>query len=313
MTHMQRGALVAAILALSVCGGAVSGSAFAESDACIALQRRFDADKSTLERPQINVILFQAADNDCAPLIAQLLDGPTFVAAQDRLGGTALTHAARSGKLAALKLLLEKGAEINHRMIDGSTPLFTAVSKNRNDTARELITRGADVALAGQSDVTPLAAAAFNGNAEIAALLIARGADPKALDSTGKSAMVYAAADGNTSVVALLLAAGVDVNAKYGNDLTALMWAAGHADNAAEADGVKLVTLLLDKGAAIEEADNRGRTALMIAAERGHEAIADLLMARGAATDRRDRAGLTARDLTQSTALRERLAQSAAR
>jgi uncharacterized protein len=114
-------------------------------------------------------------------------------------------------------------------------------------------------------------------------------------------------------VVTLLLAAGVEVNTKYGNNLTALMWAAGHADDVAEEAGIKLVTQLLDKGASVDEADDRGRTALMIAAERGHEAIADLLIARGAAADRRDRGGLTALDLTNSTALREKLAQSAAK
>ena len=313
MPHLHRRAATVALLGLSMVIGMMSEGTAAESDACIALERRFKSEKTILERPQINAIMFQAADNDCGPLIAHLLESATFVAAQDRLGGTALTHAARSGKLAALKLLLEKGADINHRMIDGSTPLFVAVDKNRTDVARELVMRGADVTLTGRSDATALAGAAFNGNAELAALLLARGADPKAVDTTGKSPIVYAAAEGNSAVISLLLAAGVDVNTKYQNDLTALMWAAGHADNAAEGDGVKLVTLLLDKGASVDEADDRGRTALMIAAERGHDAIVDLLMSRGATANRRDRGGLSALDLTKSAAVREKLAQSAAK
>ncbi len=313
VTIIRCGATAALFLGLSMSVAVSAENTAALSDACIALEQRYEAGKSTLERPQINAILFSASDNDCDALLLRLLQSDTSSAVQDRLGGTALTHAARSGKIGAIKLLLENGADINHRMIDGSTPLYVATDKNRTEAARELVVRGADVKLDGHSGVSPLAATAYNGNAEIAALLLARGADPKALDATGKPPIVYAAAAGHISVVSLLLAAGVDVNAKYANSLTALMWAAGHADGISEDEGVKLVTMLLDKGASIEETDDRGRTALMIAAEQGHEAIVDLLIARGAATDRRDRQGLRALDLTQSTGLREKLAQSAAK
>jgi ankyrin repeat protein len=47
------------------------------------------------------------------------------------------------------------------------------------------------------------------------------------------------------------------------------MWAAGHVDATAEADG-----MLIDKGASVDEVDDRGRTALMIAAGAGHDSIA---------------------------------------
>ena len=80
----------------------------------------------------------------------------------------------------------------------------------------------------------------------------------------------------------LLLDHGVDVNARYGNDLTALMWAAGYSDEAGVEDMTKVITLLLDRGAHIDDQDNRGRTALMIAAELNHAAAVDLLLARGA-------------------------------
>jgi ankyrin repeat protein len=66
--------------------------------------------------------------------------------------------------------------------------------------------------------------------------------------------------------------------------------------------------LLLDRGAHIDDRDNRGRTALMIAAELNHEAAVDLLLARGADKSLRDKQGKSAADLTSLTALREKLA-----
>ena len=105
-------------------------------------------------------------------------------------------------------------------------------------------------------------------------------------------------------IVDRLLAAGIDVNARYANDLTVLMWASGHADDASDADGVALVRDLLDRGARVDDADDRGRTALMIAAERGHAEVAKLLLAHGADPARREQQGKTAADLAASDGVR---------
>ena len=61
------------------------------------------------------------------------------------------------------------------------------------------------------------------------------------------------------------------------------------------------------RGAQIDDQDNRGRTALMTAAEQDHEVIVDLLLARGADGSLRDKQGKKAGDLTSLTALREKL------
>ncbi len=106
----------------------------------------------------------------------------------------------------------------------------------------------------------------------------------------------------------LLLDRGVDVNARYGNDLTILMWAAGYSSEAGVNDVMEVMKLLLDRGAHIDDRDNRGRTALMIAAELDHAEVVDFLLARGADKRLRDKQGKTAADLTSLTALREKLA-----
>jgi len=62
------------------------------------------------------------------------------------MGGLApLHHAARQGNLAAVRSLLDGGADINKASFDSSTPLTIAVLNSQFDVAMELINRGADV------------------------------------------------------------------------------------------------------------------------------------------------------------------------
>src|SRR6202030_762112 len=137
------------------------------------------------------------------------------------------------------------------------------------------LAKGADPNVPGRKGVTPLIAAAFKGNDRIVEILLAHGANVKTIDETGKSAMVYAAGRGFDDIVKRLLDAGVDARQRYGNDLTALMWAAGHDEGVGAAAVERVIDLLLAHGAALDDADNRGRTALMIAASLGDAATVD--------------------------------------
>ena len=137
--------------------------------------------------------------------------------------------------------------------------------------------------------------------------LLAHGADERAPDETGKPPIVYAAAGARLDIVKRLLARNIDVNARYANDLTLLMWASGPDEQVAEAQAVRVVSYLLEAGAHIDDRDDRGRTALMIAAEGGHAELADLLLAKGADPSLKDKAGKRAADLTVLSSLRERL------
>jgi uncharacterized protein len=79
------------------------------------------------------------------------------------------------------------------------------------------------------------------------------------------------------------------------------MWAAGHPDDVGDAEAMAVIGLLLERGARVDDADDRGRTALMIAAEQGHSGIVEVLLKAGAEPDRRDRDGKTAFDLASDT------------
>jgi len=204
-------------------------------------------------------------------------------------------------------LLLARGAPINARNLAGATALYFAAEGGHTSVAQRLIERGADVKLAGRSGISPVAAAAYAGNDAIVEALLARGADERAPDETGKLPIVYAAAKARLDIVKRLLAPSIDINARYPNDLTLLMWASGPDEKTLEARAIEVVSYLLDVGAHIDDRDNRGRTALMIAAEGGHAGIANLLLARGANASLKDKAGKRAADLTVLSSLRERL------
>ena len=291
---------------------AASAGAAADSTTCDKLASSYEARRTTLEAPQVSATLFAAAEANCATLATHLVNEGASVAARDRLGGTALPHAARAGHAPVIRLLLARGAELNIRTVEGTTPLFVAVEQNRTAAAQALVEAGADVNIPGKGAVTPLGAAAINGNSTLIDLLLERGADPALADLGGKVPIVYAAGRGFTPVVSRLLAAGTDVNARYGNRLTVLMWAAGHANDVPVDDGVQLVTMLLDRKAEVDARDDRGRTALMTAAELGHAEIVGLLLKHGADPNARDLAGKKAADLTSAEPVRALLASVAA-
>jgi uncharacterized protein len=287
--------------------GTASAARAVDPERCQGLSRRFEIAKPQITAMEVSLTLFSAVDGNCIDLATKLLDQGASVDARDRLGARPLSRAAKSGHLQMVDLLLSRAAPIDARNLAGATALYFAAEGSHIAIAQRLIERGADVKLTGRSGISPIAAAAYTGNDIIFDALLAHGADERAPDDTGKPPIVYAAAGARFEIVERLLVRNIDVNARYRNDLTLLMWAAGPDGGAPEAQAIKVVTYLLDAGAHIDDRDDRGRTALMIAAEGGHAEIANLLLARGADPSLKDKAGKRAADLTVLSSLRERL------
>ena len=102
------------------------------------------------------------------------LPGPQTAAAGDI--NSALFRAAIDGHAATVKLLLDKGANINARDKHDYTPLIFAASQGHAEVVKILLERGADVTAKNDLGLTALGAAKLFGHTEVAELLTKAGA-----------------------------------------------------------------------------------------------------------------------------------------
>ncbi|WP_425384092.1 ankyrin repeat domain-containing protein [Wolbachia endosymbiont (group B) of Eupithecia inturbata] len=92
-----------------------------------------------------------------------------------------------------VKLLVEKGANVNVADAEGYTALHLAVTEKRLETVRELIKSGANVnAEEYGNKCTPLHLACMVGKVEIVEELVKAGAEIEQADKFGMKAMDYA-------------------------------------------------------------------------------------------------------------------------
>jgi hypothetical protein len=111
-----------------------------------------------------------------------------------------LIQAARDGDTAAVRQLLDKGANIEAKDKDGETALIVAAWWATTDVVRLLLAKGANI----EAKNTALIVAAVMGKTEVVKLLLARGANIEGKDNYGQTALNLAIEAGNTEVVNLL-------------------------------------------------------------------------------------------------------------
>ena len=138
----------------------------------------------------------------------------------------ALIEAVKSQDVAAVRVLLRDGADVNERQPDGATALHWAAYREDATAVALLIDAGADVRVANELGATPLWVAAISGNAPIITQLLDAGADPNVTLPEGETPLMTAARAGRVAAVAELLRRGADPNrTEHVRGQTALMWA----------------------------------------------------------------------------------------
>ena len=254
--------------------------------------------------------LTSAAKHGHCIIITTLVEQGAAIEHRNIHGAGPLVVAVREGHIPAARLLLRLGADIEGSAMGGRDfPLAAACRGGNLAMVRALMGHDGGVVdidrpTAG-AGTTPLLIAIQHGSTKVASALLAQGADPNTATGVGSITPLHVAARlCNAMLVTLLLQhrARADACTDYG-------WYPLHY--AACCDEIHIVNALLtsmecaDDGSSVWAASSwsssvadietpEGKTALLIAAEHGHNRVVDVLLDRGASIDAATEDGETA-------------------
>jgi ankyrin repeat protein len=221
-------------------------------------------------------------------VVKQLLEAGAAVDHACDYSMTALHHAAKNGHEANIDALLKAGADVNHVDHGGDVALHYAAEYGQEASINALLKAGAGVFMNHQNKDdgdTPLHYAAENGHDAVVKQLLDAGAIVDQLNEADESPLCLAAChcdlgdDGNQAAAIALLRAGADPQKA--------LWAAVHAGTG------RMVKLLCQAGAVVDQADQDGKTLLSLAAAQGDGFAVAALLGAGAVVDRPDKWGQT--------------------
>lgn len=201
-----------------------------------------------------------------------------------------------------ISFLIQKGAKIDAKNIDGKTALmYAACCEGANigniNLCRMLINAGANIHIKDNEGITALMYAAYSHDSECVDLFIKNKANINEKDKNSATALIYACKNSsyglygtlNPNVVNSLVKDGADVNAVDNEGNTALLYAVMIAKNTlsyVEEDDIygdykniyETIEILLKNGAKVNIKNNKGESPLSISAG----SVTDLLVKYGA-------------------------------
>jgi len=221
--------------------------------------------------------LMVAAEIGSVEAMKMLIDRRAEVNAQNGYGSTALMWSVTDPK--KIRLLLDNGADVNVASRSGRTALIIASFANPSaDVVRMLLAKGANVAVMDQRKVTPLNAATFGNDTATIRLLLDASADVNTADTfIGLTPLINASGNRNLEAVKLLLAKGANVNAVSKTEglpriQTGIVEFGGWTPllMSVPFGPPEIVKTLMDAGAKVNVQDYRGFSPLMLAAAADH-------------------------------------------
>lgn len=188
---------------------------------------------------------------------------------EEELVRSVLFSACREGQCSAVETLLRTtdGAS-GFRDADGNTPLHCASAHGQATVVKLLLDRGADVNATNAAQHSPLFVACLKGNRPVVRALLDRGADVSAPDRDGSTPLHAACTVGDPQIVTWLLDRGAVVNARTVKDSYAPLHVASYKNH------TEAAKTLLRRGAAVNARTASGHTAVDIACEKKNQGLA---------------------------------------
>jgi uncharacterized protein len=209
--------------------------------------------------------LFEAIRAGNLAATTNLIDAdPSLASARNDSGLSAVLMSVYTGKKEIRDLLLARGASLD---------LSDAAAVGNLARVKQIIENDPASARTFSADGFPVVAlAAVFGHFDVARYLAERGADVNAASTNGSGydALTGAVAGGHTQIVEWLLKSGAHANYHYGPGFTPLLTAAANGH-------LEIVKLLLAHGADPDATSNDGKSAIALATQRNHTAVADFL------------------------------------
>jgi ankyrin repeat protein len=185
-----------------------------------------------------------------------------------------LYYASLAGLIKSVRLLLEKGADINAQGGYYGNALQAASWKGHDQIVQRLLEQGADVNAQGGFYGNALQAASMRGYDQIIQRLLEQGANVNAQGGDYGNALQAALAGGHDQIVQRLLEQGADVNAQGGFYGNALQVASMRGYD-------QIIQRLLEQGANVNAQGGDYGNALQAASWEGHDQIVQRLLEQG--------------------------------
>lgn len=194
---------------------------------------------------------------------------------RDICGWTPLHYCSVKGNLESLSAVLKLGADPNHKDLRGFTPVHYAFQNGGKGPIKMLLKHGGQLEAQGFDGATPMHLAAKHGNLE--AIRMGKGPEEapfKLRDHDGRLPVHWAVIYGRERVVQELKST-VDEPDMFG-------WTSLHLAALFRESGSSLLQTVFKLSAKREMTDEEGRTALILACDRGNIQAAQQLIEAGA-------------------------------
>lgn len=181
---------------------------------------------------QLNIMMFEAAQNGDANILKSSLALGADVNASDADGDTALMLSAKVGHLASMEWLIKYGCDLWMTDSNGNTALMISVTGGKIEYAELMLDYMFKLDTKNNEGKTALALAAEKNDFELVTILVNKQANPNIPDNEGVSPLMRAVENSNPKMIAHLASAGASPNDVDNNGQSVLSRAVQSGDSA---------------------------------------------------------------------------------